>query len=52
MSANTSMCYKNPQNKRVICFWVSQEKDLMELDFEWEDVKQTAVKKEKHVPSI
>ena len=33
---NTSC--KNPQNKKIICFWISQKKDLIELDFEGEAV--------------
>lgn len=37
-SARHHACCKNPQNKKITCFWVSQEKDSMELDFAGEDV--------------
>lgn len=50
--ATHNTCCKNPQNKWIICFWVSQDKVQIELDFEWKDVSRLLWKGEKYVPSV
>lgn len=51
ISATHNTC-KNPQNEWIICFWVSQEKVQIELDFEWKDVIRLLWKGKKYVPSV
>ena len=38
ISATQNTCCNNPQNGRIIYFWVSQERLQVKLDFEREDI--------------